>query len=241
MNRRTLVLAGLSTLTTAALATPLDARRRPTHQARAKRAARRQQGGVVASHVRTRIVTRTFTSSVPLTLADVQPAPAVPYPSTIQVSGFNQGRILNVRPTLIGLSHTFPGELDILLVAPGNVGVMILSDAGGAADVSGVSLTFDQNAPGAVPDQLVSGTYQPSNLGAEAADPLPPPAPPGVSGHSLTRFTNRNPNGAWRLFVFDEASGGTGALAGWSLQIRARVRVTHRHRRSGGPRRPSPA
>jgi hypothetical protein len=262
MHRRTLVLAGLATLPAATFGIPVGAqRRRDRHprrapgtrrqQASAKPARRQTGGSLTASHIRTRIVTRTFTSTLPLTIPAAGPGPGGPaslYPSTIQVSGLTQGRTLNVRAQLIGLTHNSPGALDALLLAPDNVGVMIMSDVSLLTfEVNGIILTFDQNAPGVLPDELVTGTYQPSNFGPPAQDLLPPPAPPGVSGHSLTRLNNRNPNGLWRLFRFQDGGNQltTGSLAGWSLQIRARVRVRPRQRRARGrtkrsPHRPSP-
>ncbi len=248
MNRRELVLAGLASLPAVTLAiTPVGAQRRRAsrrqqaghattparrHQASAKPPRHRRGGGLTASHIRTRILTRSFTSNVPMSIPATGSAsgPASPYPSSIQVGGFNQGRILKVRATLIGLSHSVPQEVDVLLVAPGNIGVILMSDAGSSLDVTNITLVFDQDGLGTLPTPLVSGVYQPANYFA-APDPLPPPAPAGVTGHSLTRLNNRNPNGAWQLFVFDEVSGDSGSLAGWSLTIQARVPVRHRHRR----------
>jgi subtilisin-like proprotein convertase family protein len=234
MNRRTLLLTGLVLLPAAALPGSADAqpRTRRRQQAGPKPAAR-QGGRLTASHVRTRIVTRTFTSNVPMTIPGTTvpiPGPASVYPSSIQVRGLTHGRIVKVRATLIGLSHTSPDNLDIMLVAPGNVGVVLMSDAGGGTDATNLTVIFDQDAPGRLPDPLVSGAFQPLN-NPFSPDDFPAPAPQGVTGHSLTRFNNRNPNGTWQLFVFDDFVGDSGSLAGWSLTIQARVRVPHRHRR----------
>lgn len=233
MNRRALLLAGLAALPATALPRLTSAQRRTTRRQQAsgtKPATRRQRGELTASHVRTRVVTRTFSSAVPITMADIGPAPASPYPATIQVSGFNQGRILKVRVTLVGFNHSVPADVDVLLVAPGNaVGVVLMSDAGGNNGVANIDLTFDQDAPGVPPDKLVAGTFQPANFPA-ALDPFPAPAPQGITGHSLTRFTNRNPNGAWRLYVVDDTDIYGGSLSGWALTIRARVSIPHRHR-----------
>jgi hypothetical protein len=152
------------------------------------------------------------------------------YPSTIRVSGFKQGRIQKVRVGLLGLSHTNVNDLDIMLVAPGNTGIMLMSDAGSSVPVTNLTLILDQDAPGPLPDPLTSGVFQPANYQI-AFDPMPGPAPAGVSGHSLTRLTNRDPNGLWQLFVADDLSFDGGTLAGWSLTIQARVQVPHRHRR----------
>jgi subtilisin-like proprotein convertase family protein len=234
MNRRTLLLAGLATLPATVLPRSIRAQRRPRRrQASTKPTARRQGGGLTASHVRTRVITRTFTSNVPMTIPGTAvpiPGPASVYPSIVQVRGLTHGRIVKVRATLIGLSHTSPDNLDIMLVAPGNVGVILMSDAGGGTDATNLTVIFDQDAPGRLPDPLVSGAFQPLNNPINLDD-FPAPAPQGVTGHSLTRFNNRNPNGSWQLFVFDDFVGDSGSLAGWSLTIQARVRVPHRHRR----------
>ena len=251
MNRRALILAGLAALPAAAVLSPASAKPRRTARrqrgagakpagGRKSRAARQSTGGLTASNARTRIVTRTFTSNVPLTIPSGAPGttqgPATPYPSTLQVSGFAQGRILNVQATLLGLSHTDPDDLDIMLVSPGTVGVILLSDAGTSTAVTGITLTFDQNASSRPPDDLVSGTFQPANLGSNLPDTFPAPAPAGVTGHSLARFNNTNPNGPWSLYVVDDSTTNTGSLGGWSLTIRAKVRVPHRHRRRASQR-----
>ena len=237
MNRRTLVLAGLAALPAASLGLPASAQRRPTR--RRPGARRRQRGGLTASHVQTRIVTRTFTSRVPLTIPAGAPTedqgPASPFPSTLQVRGLTAGRILKVRVTLIGLSHTSPADIDAMLVSPGNRGVILMSDVGDNDEVVGITLVFDQDAPGRLTEPLTSGTFQPVNEDDET-DPFPAPAPVGVTGHSLTIFNNTNPNGTWKLFVVDDIKFDTGSLGGWSLTIRAKVRVPHRRRRPSNSR-----
>src|SRR6185503_15011379 len=67
-------------------------------------------------------------------------ASGTPYPSTITVSGIT-GTVTKVTVTLSNMSHTFPDDVDVLLVGPGNKKVMLMSDAGGDPDISGVTLT----------------------------------------------------------------------------------------------------
>src|SRR5688572_14175142 len=46
-------------------------------------------------------------------------APGSLYPSEITVSGFTAGSVVSsVRVTLTGLTHTFPDDIDIMLVSP---------------------------------------------------------------------------------------------------------------------------
>ena len=58
----------------------------------------------------------TFSNPAAITINDA--AVASPYPSTINVSGLG-GTVTRVTVRLIGLSHTFPDDIDMLLVGPG--------------------------------------------------------------------------------------------------------------------------
>src|SRR5687768_1845063 len=53
-----------------------------------------------------RSVTRTFSSAGGITIPDA--GTATPYPSTINVAGFTNGRITDVNLILNGFSHTYP-------------------------------------------------------------------------------------------------------------------------------------
>ena len=62
---------------------------------------------------------------------------AAPYPSTITVSGADPVAGL-VTVQLAGVGHTTPIDFDILLVGPTGANIVLLSDAGGLAGVTGV-------------------------------------------------------------------------------------------------------
>lgn len=149
---------------------------------------------------------------------------ATPYPSNISVSGLT-GTVTDVNVTLFGLTHTFPDDIDILLVGPTGVKIRLMSDAGGVNDVSGVNLTFDDAALSSLPDsaQIVSGTFKPTNhpnAVGPAEDSFPAPAPGLPYGTLLSDFNGINPNGTWSLFVFDDAAGDEGTIAGgWRLTL----------------------
>ena len=152
-----------------------------------------------------------------ISLSDV--TVAAPYPSTNLISGVT-GAVSKVTVTLHNLSHTFPDDLDILLVGPGGQSVILMSDAGGSADLTSTTLTFDDSVATAIPDstQLTSGTYRTGNYGTAGADSFPAPAPAAPWDLSLDVFNNVDPNGAWRLFVVDDAGTDIGGIAGgWSL------------------------
>jgi subtilisin-like proprotein convertase family protein len=149
-------------------------------------------------------------------------SPATPYPSQITVSGL-VGTITDVNVTLSGLTHTFPDDVAVLLVGPGDETVVLMQDTGDGDPVSGVNLTFDDAATGPLPasSQIVSGTYLPT-VGNEAggcSDAFTAPAPQGPYGSSLSVFNGTDPNGTWSLYVVDDNEGDTGSISGWSLEI----------------------
>lgn len=145
--------------------------------------------------------------------------PAAPYPSTIQVSGLTAS-VFRVRVVLTNLAHTFPDDLDLLLVGPGGQTVLLLSDAGGEFAVTNLTLTFDADATGRLPNStpLTAGAWLPSDHEV-AADAFPPSAPPAPYGTNLAVFQGTNPNGLWSLFVVDDATKDAGSLGAWSLEF----------------------
>ena len=153
-------------------------------------------------------------------------AAASPYPATLNVSGV-AGPVNGLTVTLYGLSHAYPDDIDLLLMAPNGQTVMLMSDAGGANPISNATVTFDDAAAVAIPDSapITSGTYRPANYLVQtdpfpAASSGPTPVPP--YGSSLSVFNGINPNGVWRLFVVDDSPEDAGTIAnGWSLNIAA--------------------
>lgn len=149
-----------------------------------------------------------------------QAGAATPYPSTIEISGLN-GSIVTVVVRLNGLSHTFPDDLDIVLVGPSGQAVMLMSDAGGATPITNVNLVFSASATASLPDAnpITSGTYRPTNFGG--TDPMPSDAnlPPGPYGTTLSVYNLTNPNGIWRLYITEDESGSSGSLTSWQLEI----------------------
>lgn len=146
--------------------------------------------------------------------------PWTPYPSDITVTG-GPASIEIVTVTLDGLSHTWPGDLDVLLVAPNGDALMLMSDVGGGTDAVGTTLTFgDGFAAAAVPS--VTGSYAPTNEGA--GDVLDAPADvivyedPAAGGSFNSAFTGDAADGTWSLYIQDGAAGDGGDIAnGWSI------------------------
>ena len=164
---------------------------------------------------------QTFSNTNPIQINDA--AAATPYPSTITVSGL--GSLISITVTLTGLTHSFPDDVDILLVDPLGYAAVIFSDVGGGPDLTGNSytITLDDAAPLNVPDNgpLLSSTFKPTNAGA-GTDPFPAPAPSGTTASALSTFNGINPNGTWSLYVVDDTAVDGGMISGgWSMTISA--------------------
>jgi uncharacterized repeat protein (TIGR01451 family) len=143
---------------------------------------------------------------------------AGPYPSTITVSGLT-GQVSRVTATLNGLSHGFVHDVNVLLVDPSNASVLLMAHTGGAHSVSNLTLTFDDRVSSPLPPTaaLVTGTYQPGGYGTVV---FPGPAPAGPYGSTLSALNWSNPNGDWKLYVYDDSPGDSGSISGgWSLNL----------------------
>ncbi len=147
--------------------------------------------------------------------------PAAPYPSTINVAGV-VGNVSKVTATLNNMNHTFPDDIDVLLVGPGGQKLLLMSDAGGSADLVNNTYTFDDAAASTLADGALnaSGTYRPSNFGTGDTFPAPAPVGPYPDPQLLSVFNGVNPNGTWSLFIVDDVGGDIGNVnGGWSLNI----------------------
>jgi uncharacterized repeat protein (TIGR01451 family) len=176
--------------------------------------------------------TLSFSFTVGGEIVFANPAPIVintlgaasPYPATINVSGLN-GVVGSVRVSFIKLAHTYPDDIDALLVGPRGQKLLLMSDAGGGNSISNRTITFDGAAATLLPNESVinAGSYLPTDYvsGTEpAGDVFPAPAPVGPLSSSLTAFNSTDPNGTWSLFIHDDGGNDAGVIAGgWSLSI----------------------
>ncbi len=179
--------------------------------------------------------TFTFTNTNSVTIGtDVNPpTKATPYPSSVGVTGLDGQVVTKVTVTLRGFSHSFPSDVDVLLVGPLGQRAILMANAGGQDrfSVTNLTLVFDDAASNALPlfTSLVSGTFRPTN---GYLDPFfgytslpfnfPPPAPSGTSNSPslLSVFKNTDPSGTWNLFVVSDVSGDSGMISnGWSLNL----------------------
>jgi len=159
----------------------------------------------------------TFANPDAIVIADF--SPATPYPSAIEVSCV-PAPLTQLTVTLTNLSHTYDSDIDVLLVSPSGQAVMLMSDVGGGNPISNATLSFSDAAPNFLAGNapLMTGVYQPANYSPE--DNLPVPAPLGPYATSLAAFNGSDPNGAWYLYVVDDALMDTGMIAGgWSLTL----------------------
>lgn len=175
--------------------------------------------GSVAQRVdNTTVVTgTTFCNAGPLTVPSN--GAAVPYPSNITVSGLT-APVSKVTATLNGVSHAVPVDLDVMLSSPvPTTNILLMSDVGGTAPVSGLTITLDDAAAASVPTPLTSGTFRPTNDDSGGVDAaFPAPAPIISSATTLATFNGASGNGVWSLWVVDDATGDSGAISGgWCL------------------------
>ena len=167
-----------------------------------------QLGGTTAA-------TSTRTNTAAITINDN--AAATPYPSSISITGM-AGTVSKVVVTLQGFSHAYPEDVDAILVGPGGQKVGLLGAAGGATAVTGLTLTFDDDASGQLSDPMTTGTWQPSGSVAS----MPGAAPAAPYGTALSDFIGSTPNGTWSLYVADAAAVDDGSIStGWKLSVTA--------------------
>ena len=143
---------------------------------------------------------------------------ATPYPSTIQISWY-QGVTVWVRVHLLELTHSFPSDIDILLVGPQGQNLVLMSQAGGGQSVSDIDLIFDDRAADPLPfaQPIASGTYRPTSYRNK---PFPPPAPESSGETALSIFEGISPHGTWELYVADRHEHDAGQIAGgWCLEV----------------------
>ena len=167
-------------------------------------------------------VTSAFTNrtivNIPGAITVPSAGPADPYPARITVTNV-PGVLRKVTVRLNQLTHTWPADIDVMLVSPTGQKVVLMSDAGSGIAVSGVNLTFDDAATASLPvdTALVTGSFKPSDYGP--ADVFSN-APAGPVQFTLSAFQGFDPNGTWSLYVVDDTALNNGALAGgWTLTL----------------------
>jgi subtilisin-like proprotein convertase family protein len=146
--------------------------------------------------------------------------PATSYPVPLSVAGI-AGTVTDVNVTLIGLEHTYPADLDVMLVGPGGQHVVLMSDVGSDIPVSNLNVVIDDEGGGPLPTStaLTTGLFQPTNVGP--GDTFAAPAPSSLTAATaLSAFDGTDPNGTWQLYVVDDNINDAGFISqGWQLTI----------------------
>ena len=151
-------------------------------------------------------------------------AAATPYPAIINVSGM-VGVVDQVSLTLSNVYHSYPGDIDMLLVAPNGQSVMVMSDAGSGNKLVNTTFTITDLASADLPNngQIANNTsYRPKDYFIPTAgdDGFIAPAPAGPYFSAMSAFKGIDPNGNWQLYVRDDSAGDFGIISnGWSLNI----------------------
>ena len=175
--------------------------------------------GTVSFNLSTGVPGSVTSFSNPTTINIPDVAIGNPFPSTINVSGMTSG-VAKVTVQLNGFTHTFPDDVDVMLVGPQGQKVMLMGEAGGGGNANLANLTFDDAAALAIPDStlLTTGTFRPADY--LAGDTIQAPAPPPPYATTLSEFNGTDPNGDWNLYVRDDGSSDVGSIAtGWTLNI----------------------
>jgi uncharacterized repeat protein (TIGR01451 family) len=141
---------------------------------------------------------------------------AAPYRTSVYLSSV-PGLIRDMTVTLHDVTHSYPSDLVVLLVGPDERGVVLLANAGGGTDVTGADLVFNDAGVTAGEPLTDTQVYRPTNNGF--SEDLEPPAPAAPYGSRLSSFYNSDPNGHWRLYVYDSVYSDGGSVGGWSLRL----------------------
>ncbi len=142
----------------------------------------------------------TFDQTTPVAIVD-----NTTVTSTIAVSGVDP--YLWDLDLTTAITHTYNGDLTIVLISPAGTRVSLSDGLGGAADDVFNGTVWDDAAATPVVD---------------ASLPLSPVAPAGAFG----QLSGQDPNGVWTLEVTDSASSDTGSINSWSLAFQTSVAPT---------------
>jgi subtilisin-like proprotein convertase family protein len=166
-------------------------------------------------------VTQTYDGG-PITIPDAGDAAV----STIEVPE-TAGILTALTVTLADVEHPYADDLDIVLRGPDGRAVVLASDAGMSGALTGVDVTFDDDAGVDLP---VLGPWMPGSV-------RPTDRSDGLTDHLaldldattetlLDAYGGTHPTGTWSLHVLDDTLGGDGAIGGWSLSFTTELPAT---------------
>src|SRR2546423_1696420 len=109
----------------------------------------------------------TLSNPAPIIINDSvnPPTSATPYGSSINVTGWVGQVISTATVSLVGFSHQYPDDVDVLLLGPQGQKAMLMSNVGGSTpgySVTNLTLTLNDDANSALPLEapLTSGTFK---------------------------------------------------------------------------------
>ena len=133
---------------------------------------------------------------------------------TVAGAGTQIGRI---RLTT-SITHTWDGDMDITLTSPSGKIVTITSDNGGSTDNVFNGTIWDAKAdPGNQVPYVVP--FAASKVVTDTAYVTLTVKPTLSSEEALAAFIGDDPNGVWTVRISDDATGDSGTLTAWSLEI----------------------
>src|SRR5581483_6425760 len=142
---------------------------------------------------------------------------ATPYPSVVTVSNLD-GLVTSAKVTLLGFSHGFPQDVDVLLVShDSSKAVVLMAHVGGGTSVNNLRLNFDDTGAALTSGPLSSGTFAPTDLAGSLSFASPAPASGYVT--NLAALKGVAPNGDWKLYVMDDSFPVGGSISGWMLTL----------------------
>lgn len=165
---------------------------------------------------------------------DNNPATAGSASFTLAVSGVVNSTISSFNSLTVTMGHSWAGDLVMTLTSPSgavadivvrpgvttatNVGTGTNFGASAATAAGTATYTFVQSGGLNLIPAPTSGVYAPGSYNIlSAVNPLV--VAPGASGLGYAAFNGLDVNGTWTLTVRDLATGDTGTVAGWSMDI----------------------
>jgi hypothetical protein len=158
---------------------------------------------------------------------------------TIPIGSASWIRVVNIRVNFSNLSHTFPGDLDFLLIGPDGRNLEFWSDVGDFVDIVNGNFTISDAGASSLSENGAnpSGTYKPtdytgtqpvetsSNWSGLPSMTINHPGPAGSATFASAFGGAWIPNSSWTLKVRDDDPTISGSLGGWSITFDYRLIV----------------
>jgi uncharacterized repeat protein (TIGR01451 family) len=195
----------------------------------------------------------TYANSTPIVITNIggesaQPTAAIPYPSTINVSG-QLGAVSKMTVVFSNLTHSLPSDIEAVLVTPSqstspSQNILLMADAGGGVGlgVTNLNEVFDDSASSFLSVNQLLGNKTATNkptgyvtiinnnvsttsfIGNQWAylPVMPSPVPIAPYATNLSVVDGAVANGIYSLYVADTKLQDYGAInGGWALNIAA--------------------